>query len=306
LHKTCTAAAGTYRCDDNQSTLLTVLPAIRLAGAIALCAGLAACSGSGAGLDSNGQPLSGSSSGGTVPLSADFDAIQANVFTPICSVCHAGATAPQGLMLDAAHSYNLLVNIPSTEVPSILRVKPGDPTNSYIIQKLEGHAAVGGQMPLGETPLPATTIAFIAQWITDGAPAGASATTMAATFRVASVAPQDGDVLAVAPTQIVIGFTRELDATRADSSAVRLERIDGAADASTASAVAIAASVPAANPRALLLTPLAPLLPGQYQVVLNEQPGAALSARDGQAMTAAPGGSQADLVVARFTVAAAP
>jgi hypothetical protein len=283
---------------------LTVLPAIRLAGAIALCAGLAACSGSGAGLDSNGQPLSGSSSGGTVPLSADFDAIQANVFTPICSVCHAGATAPQGLMLDAAHSYNLLVNIPSTEVPSILRVKPGDPTNSYIIQKLEGHAAVGGQMPLGETPLPASTITFIAQWITDGAPAGASATTMAATFSVASVAPQDGDVLAVAPTQIVIGFTRELDATRADSSAVRLERIDGAA--STASAVAIAPSVPAANPRALLLTPLAPLLPGQYQVVLNEQPGAGLSARDGQAMTAAPGGSQADLVVARFTVAAAP
>jgi hypothetical protein len=284
----------------------------RLAGAIALCAGLAACSGSGVGLDSNAQPLSGSSSGGTLPLSADFDAIQANVFTPICSVCHAGATAPQGLMLDAAHSYNLLVDVPSTEVPSILRVKPGDPTNSYIIQKLEGHAAVGGQMPLGETPLPATTIAFIVQWITDGAPAGASASAMAATFRVASVAPQDGDVLAVAPTQIVIGFTRELDATRADSSAVRLERIDGAAGAASASAVAIAPSVPAANPRALLLTALAPLLPGQYQVVLNAQPGAALSARDGQAMTAASGGSQSDdgsqsdLVVARFTVAGPP
>jgi hypothetical protein len=278
----------------------------RLAGAIALCAALGACSGSGVGLDSNGQPLSGSSSGGTVPLSADFDAIQANVFTPICSVCHAGATAPQGLMLDAAHSYNLLVNIPSTEVPSILRVKPGDPSNSYIIQKLEGHAAVGGQMPLGETPLPASTIAFIAQWITDGAPAGATASSMAATFRVASVAPQDGDVLAVAPTQIVIGFTRELDATRADSSAVRLERIDGGADIVSASAVAIAPSVPAANPRALLLTPLSPLLPGQYQVVLNGQPGAALSARDGQAMTAAAGGAQSDMVIARFTVAGTP
>ena len=289
-----------------------MVPATRLTGAIALCAGLAACSGSGVGLDNNGQPLSGSSSGGTLPLSADFDAIQANVFTPICSVCHAGATAPQGLMLDAAHSYNLLVNIPSTEVPSIVRVKPGDPTNSYIIQKLEGHAAVGGQMPLGETPLPATTIAFIAQWITDGAPPGASASTMTAAFRVASVAPQDGDVLAVAPIQIVIGFTRELDATSVDSAAVRLERIDGAADATSASAIATAASVPAANPRALLLTPLAPLLAGRYQVVLNAQPGAALSARDGQAMTAAPDGSpaddgsQADMVIARFTVAAAP
>src|SRR5471032_209942 len=132
----------------------------RLAALGLLSCALCACSGSGVGLDSNGQPLSGSSSGGTVPLSADFDAIQANVFTPICSVCHAGATAPQGLMLDATHSYNLLVGVPSTEVPSILRVKPSDPSNSYIIQKLQGHAAVGGQMPLGQTPLPASTIAF--------------------------------------------------------------------------------------------------------------------------------------------------
>src|ERR1700676_4603977 len=146
---------------------------------------LCGCSGSGAGLDVNGQPLAGSSSGGQVPLSANFDAIQANVFTPICSVCHIGATAPEGLMLDAAHSYNLLVNVPSTEVPSLLRVKPGDPSNSYIIQKLEGHAAVGAQMPLGEPPLPASTIAFIVQWITDGAQLGAAPAAMAATFRIA-------------------------------------------------------------------------------------------------------------------------
>src|ERR1700683_4848970 len=199
----------------------------RLAAVAALSGWLCACSGSRAGPDSSGQPLAGSSFGPTIPLSADFDAIQANVFTPICSVCHVGATAPQGLMLDAAHSYNLLVGVPSTEVPSILRVAPGDPDNSYIIQKLEGHAAVGGQMPLGETPLPATTIAFIAQWITDGAPAGTSATAMAMAtgFRAASVAPENGDVLAVAPAQMVVGFTRELDATRADAAAVRLERV---------------------------------------------------------------------------------
>src|SRR5579863_10656015 len=127
---------------------------------------LGACAGNGEGLDANGRPLM--PGGGTPPpLSADFESIQQNIFTPICSVCHAGAGAPEGLRLDAADSYNLLVGVPSTEVPSILRVKPGDPDNSYIIQKLEGHAAVGGQMPLGQTPLPAATIAFIAQWITD-------------------------------------------------------------------------------------------------------------------------------------------
>src|SRR6202167_2606628 len=103
---------------------------------------LAACARNGDGLDANAKPLvpGGSAS---LPLSADFESIQENIFTPICSVCHAGASAPEGLRLDAADSYNLLVGVPSTEVPSLDRVKAGDPTDSYITQKLQGHAAVG-------------------------------------------------------------------------------------------------------------------------------------------------------------------
>jgi methionine-rich copper-binding protein CopC len=272
-----------------------------------LCVCLCACSGSGAGLDSSGQPLNGSSSGGSVPLSADFDSIQANVFTPICSVCHIGATAPQGLMLDAAHSYNLLVNVPSTEEPGILRVKPGDPTNSYIIQKLEGHAAVGGQMPLGETPLPSTTINFIAQWIMNGAQQSASASAMAASFRVASSAPEDGDVLAVAPSRVILGFSRDLDATRADSSTVRLERIDpGAGSSAAAALVPTDISVPAANPRTLMLTPRAALGPGQYQVVLSAQPGNVLSSLDGATLDAPAAAGGADRIVSRFAVVQTP
>jgi hypothetical protein len=270
---------------------------------------LSACSGSGVGLDSNGQPLSGANSGNAgapVPLSADFDAIQANVFTPICSVCHVGATAPQGLMLDAAHSYSLLVGIPSTEVPSVLRVKPGDAANSYLVQKLEGHAAVGGQMPLGQTPLPATTIAFIVQWITDGAQADAAANSMRATFRITSMAPQDGDVLAVAPALIVLGFSRELDATRADAEAVRLERIDTSDGAESAAVVALDPVVPDANPRALLLRPRQPLLPGHYRLLLSGQPGAALSSRDALPLTVMPVNASGDRIISQFTVAATP
>ena len=270
---------------------------------------LGACSGSGAGLDSNGQPLSGTNSGNTgapVPLSADFDAIQANVFTPICSVCHVGATAPQGLMLDAAHSYSLLVGIPSTEVPSILRVKPGDAANSYLVQKLEGHAAVGGQMPLGQTPLPATTIAFIVQWITDGAQAVAAASAMRAAFRITSRAPQDGDVLAVAPALIVLGFSRELDSTRADAQAMRLERVDSGDGSEPAVVVALEIVVPDANPRALLLRPRLPLLPGHYRLLLSGHPGAALSSRDGLPLTDVPGDASGDRIISQFTVAATP
>ena len=150
---------------------------------------LAACSGSGAGLDQNGNPL-GSSSGGSSSssgssggsssssgASADFQAIQDNVFTPICAQCHAGAGAPEGMQLSAGVSYGMIVNVPSQEQPSLLRIKPGDPDNSYLVQKIEGRAAVGAQMPDGcpatQPCLDQATIDQIRAWVGEGAPQAA-------------------------------------------------------------------------------------------------------------------------------------
>src|SRR5271154_1643729 len=132
---------------------------------VAACA--VGCAGNGQGLDQNGQPITlGGGSGG--PVTADFQSIQDNVFTPICSKCHIGASAPEGLQLDAAHSFNLLVGVPSAEEPNLLRVKPGDPDESYMVLKIEGAAGIeGNQMPSGETPLPQATIAAIRQWISN-------------------------------------------------------------------------------------------------------------------------------------------
>jgi hypothetical protein len=124
--------------------------------------------GSGEGLDANGRPLGeGGSSGG--PLTASFASIQANVFTPMCTGCHAGGSAPLGLRLDATNSYALLVGVNSGEVPGLRRVAPGDAANSYLVQKLEGRQAVGARMPLGGPYLDASGIALIRQWINDGA-----------------------------------------------------------------------------------------------------------------------------------------
>jgi hypothetical protein len=147
----------------------------RIAGALCLvAAALAGCGGgSGEGLDSSGRPIAPGGTGST-PLSADFASIQANVFTPICTACHAGAGAPQGLRLDSANSYALLVGVASTEVPAVQRVAPGNPDASYLIQKLEGHAAVGARMPFGGPYLDTATIAVIRQWITNGAPSARS------------------------------------------------------------------------------------------------------------------------------------
>src|SRR5689334_13236743 len=146
-----------------------------LMGAVLMPLLLAACGGSGEGLDENGRPGDGNGGGGSgSTLTPDLQSIQEHVFTPICSVCHAGAAAPLGFRLDAASAFAMLVNAPSVEVPSLRRVSPGNPDASYLIQKLEGHAAVGGQMPLGQAPLPQATINVIRQWISNGAANGSA------------------------------------------------------------------------------------------------------------------------------------
>lgn len=254
-------------------------------GILCLSACIAGCAGNGSGLDANGNPLTPGSAGAT-PLSADFDSIQENIFTPICSVCHVGGGAPEGLRLDAANSYNLLVGVPSTEVPSILRVKPGDPANSYIIQKLQGHAAVGAQMPFGGPYLSAATIAFIQQWITDGAPPSTAAAAPAASAALAVVtsAPGSGEVLDQAPPQIMMGFNRSLDLGGIDPNSARIERLP-VDETSAPQRVPARIAVPSANPKALMLWPGEPLAPGQYRVLL-------------------PMGGAQDTVVASFSVEA--
>ncbi len=140
-----------------------------------------------------------------------FSEIQTNVFTPNCATsgCHQGAGAPQGLRLDDVNSYALLVDVDSNEVPAIKRVAAADPDNSYLIQKLEGTATVGQQMPLGGPPLPQANINIIRQWITDGATDDRAPST--APIRVTSLSPVPGSALAGAPTEIVAMFDRELD-----------------------------------------------------------------------------------------------
>ena len=72
-----------------------------------------------------------------------------------------------GLSLEAANSYAQLVGIASTQDAGVQRVNPGNPDMSYLITKLEGPGAAGGQMP-PSGPLAQADIDVIRQWITDG------------------------------------------------------------------------------------------------------------------------------------------
>jgi hypothetical protein len=249
---------------------------LRYWAALLLAGCAAGCAGNGQGLDQNGQPISaGGSSGG--PVTADFQSIQDNVFTPICSKCHIGGGAPEGLQLDAAHSYNLLVGVPSAEQPALLRVKPGDPDDSYMVRKIEGLSSIsGGQMPFMEQPLSQATIDAIRQWITNGAP-NAPAAAVAQAFAVQTTAPVDEAVVAAPVGQIVVAFTREADASLINGTTVLLERMDTGAQAALPETLPTAAAISASNAAVLLITPRAPLDAGVYRVTLRGTGGGALA-----------------------------
>jgi hypothetical protein len=283
-----------------------------LAGAVAVAAGLGGCAGNGAGLNSNGQPIgssSGSGSGTTGPFTADFESIQENVFTPICSPCHSGANAPHGLMLDAAHSYNDLVGVPSVEVPTFDRVKPGDPNSSYIILKLEDSPLIAGsQMPLGETPLSQAVIDVIAQWITNGAPPaststpssvnamqkiqGLAANVSPAAFSVTQTSPVDAAVMEPPVNYIVVAFNHEVDASLVNYTNLTVEQVVPGTTAEPADPETQAARIPTyasladGNPNAIIITPVAPLLPGTYRVTVRGTGGGALADLNAQALGA--------------------
>jgi hypothetical protein len=234
---------------------------------LVLAAWLAACAGNGEGLDANGRPI-GESDPGDEPLTADFDSIQAHVFTPRCTSCHAGGAAPEGLRLDAGSSYDLLVGVPSVQQPSTLRVAPGDPDASHLIRKLEGTA--GTRMPLGGPYLDQATIDVIRQWITDGAQRSPAGVASAKPFALATAAPADGAVLTTAPATLVVAFTRELDRTRIDTSNVRLDRlVVGATASGDDVTVPTRVVVTDANPAAVQVRPLVPLTPGRYALRLD-------------------------------------
>jgi uncharacterized protein (TIGR03118 family) len=103
--------------------------------------------------------------------------LQASYFGPICSGCHNGtpsSTRADGLpgiqnLTTAANSYAALVNVASLEVGTLKRVSPGDATNSYIIQKLEGTATSGARMPFGGPYLTPAQIDQFKSWINAGA-----------------------------------------------------------------------------------------------------------------------------------------
>ncbi|HVN33459.1 MAG TPA: CHRD domain-containing protein [Thermoanaerobaculaceae bacterium] len=103
----------------------------------------------------------------TAAATATLSAIQVQIFTPICSSCH---PPNQEMDLRSGKAFASIVGKSSSEQPLLQRVKPGDPTNSYLYMKITGASGISGaRMPFGGQPLSAAQIQLIHDWILAGA-----------------------------------------------------------------------------------------------------------------------------------------
>ncbi len=119
--------------------------------------------------------------GPTPNLEPTFSSIQQHIFETTdsagriaCIGCHTdqGRTPSGGLNLRHETAYAALVGVMSGQRAGVLRVAPGDPDGSYMVQKLEGHPGITGQrMPRTGGPyLTDGQMTIIRRWIALGAP----------------------------------------------------------------------------------------------------------------------------------------
>jgi hypothetical protein len=114
--------------------------------------------------------------GPTPNLTPTFTSIQQNIFASgasnACTNCHnpVGAPFAGNLNLAGDNAYTALVGVPSFNKPGAVRVIPGDPDTSYLIQKIEGRSGIAGQrMPMNGPFLTEGQILVIRRWIQLGA-----------------------------------------------------------------------------------------------------------------------------------------
>jgi hypothetical protein len=173
------------------------------------------------------------------------------------------------LRLDEANSYALLVNVPSVQEPSLLRVEPGDPEASYIVHKIEGRAAQGGRMPLNGPPLPQESIDLIKQWIAGGAePPESDDAGSSRTFKVASTIPAKDEYAEFAAALTAI-FSGPVDASLASLDMFTLQASGGDGSFAEGNEIPIAplrVEVSAGNAAVVILRPNVPLAPESYQL----------------------------------------
>jgi CHRD domain-containing protein/Big-like domain-containing protein len=121
--------------------------------------------------DPNGAIRGQINASATAPAAPTLTQLKSSAFV-VCGGCHTGGgtALPASMDLTPSHIYASIVGVASVEQPALQRVKPGDPNNSYVVQKLEGAPTItGARMPFGGPYLSQATIDQVRAWITAGA-----------------------------------------------------------------------------------------------------------------------------------------
>jgi len=141
-------------------------------GVLLLAMAAGACSG-----DSPTSPTSAPTPApatGPTSTAPTLSAIQTQIFDAACTTCHTEVDRDPAsrLNLRAGSAFAALVNVPSVGQPGATRVVPGNPNNSYLVQKLEGASGIAGlRMPRNGPPfLTDAQVQMIRAWIAAGAP----------------------------------------------------------------------------------------------------------------------------------------
>jgi len=103
---------------------------------------------------------------------ATFTRVQNEVFLQTCAAagCHDTLARQAALDLSVGQAYVQIVTIPSVQIPSLLRIAPDDPDNSYLFQKISSSTPSSGvRMPPGVI-LADSQITLVRNWILRGAP----------------------------------------------------------------------------------------------------------------------------------------
>jgi hypothetical protein len=99
----------------------------------------------------------------SVRVKGEIDLVCSNV-----DGCHGEGAGGMGLV--PGNEFAPMIGVPSSEMPTLLRVRPGDPKDSYVYRKIACEGGIdGGCMPLGSKENPQLAALFH-DWIEAGAP----------------------------------------------------------------------------------------------------------------------------------------
>lgn len=117
-------------------------------------------------------PTDPGGSGEPIDPTATFTRVKDEIFTPTCAQlgCHDTIGHQENQILTASRAYANTVNVPSVQMPSLVKVAPGNVTGSYLYRKITGSGITGDRMPQGLPPLTDSQIKLIRDWIRRGAP----------------------------------------------------------------------------------------------------------------------------------------